>query len=206
MSVLGVLRADRIAAVVRADAVPDPRRLVDTLAAGGVRLVEFTFTTPDVLGVIAEGVGGDGFVGAGTVLTAQQANDAMDAGAQFIVTPAVLPEVADACRARGVPFMLGAFTPSEVLAASRLGSSLVKVFPSGTAGPGHIRDLRGPFPTIGLVPSGGITPANARSFLDAGAVALFAGSDLASAALVENGRYDDIRARAETFRAAVADD
>ncbi len=204
MHVLEVLRADRIAAVIRADVIPDPRRLADTLAAGGVRLVEFTFTTPHVLRVIAAGVGGDAFVGAGTVLTARQANDAVDAGAQFIVTPAVLPDVADACRARGVPFMLGAFTPSEVLAASELGSSLVKVFPAGTGGPGHIKDLRGPFPHIGLVPSGGITPANARSFLDAGAVALFAGSDLASAALVEAGRYEDIRARAETFRAAVA--
>ncbi len=206
MHVLEVLRTDRIAAVVRADVIPDPRRLADTLAAGGVRLVEFTFTTPDVLRVIAASVGGDAVVGAGTVLTAQQANDAVDAGAQFVVTPAVLPDVADACRARGVPVMLGAFTPSEVLAAHELGSSLVKVFPAGTGGPGHIKDLRGPFPHIGLVPSGGITPTNARSFLDAGAVALFAGSDLASAALVEAGRYDDIRERADLFRAAVAGD
>lgn len=205
MPVLDVLRTDRIAAVIRADRVPDPRRLADSLAAGGVRLVEFTFTTPDALAVIAAGVGGGAIVGAGTVLTALQANEAIDAGAQFVVTPAVLPEVAAACRARGVPFLLGAFTPSEVLAAHALGSSLVKVFPAATGGAGHIKDLRGPFPHIGLVPSGGVTPANARSFLDAGAVALFAGSDLASAALVEAERYDDIRARAESFRSAVSD-
>ena len=138
------------------------------------------------------------------MLTASQAHHAIDAGAEFVVTPAVLPEVADACRHRGIPFLLGAFTASEVWAAHELGSSLVKVFPAGTGGPSHIKDLRGPFPHIGLVPSGGVTPANARSFLDAGAVALFAGSDLASAALVEAERYDDIRARAESFRAAVS--
>ena len=205
MSVLDILRTDRIAAVIRADWVPNPRRLADSLAAGGVRLVEFTFTTRDALAVIAAGVGGDAIVGAGTVLTAKQAHDAINAGAQFIVTPAVLADVADVCRTRDVPFLLGAFTPSEVLAAHNLGSSLVKVFPASTGGPGHIKDLRGPFPHIGLVPSGGVTPANARSFLNAGAVALFAGSDLASAALVEAEQYDDICARAQEFRAAVSD-
>ena len=148
---------------------------------------------------------GGAIVGAGTVLTAKQAHDAINAGAQFIVTPAVLADVADVCRTRDVPFLLGAFTPSEVLAAHALGSSMVKVFPASTGGPGHIKDLRGPFPHIGLVPSGGVTPANARSFLNAGAVALFAGSDLASAALVEAEQYDDICARAQEFRAAVSD-
>lgn len=202
MHVLDVLRADRVAAVVRADRIPDPRRLADCLAAGGVRLVEFTFTTPDVLSVISDGAGGDAIVGAGTVLTGEQAHDAIDAGARFVVTPAVLPEVAEACTARGVPFMLGAFTPSEVWAAHQLGSALVKVFPAATGGPGHIKDLRGPFPRIGLAPSGGVTPATVRSFLDAGAAAVFAGSDLASAHLVESESYDEIRARAEAFRAA----
>jgi len=204
MSAVEVLRADRLAAVIRADVIPNPRRLCDTLAAAGVRLVEFTFTTSEVLEAIAAGVGGEAIVGAGTVLTGAQAQAAVDAGAQFVVTPAVLPEVAAVCRARGVPFMLGAFTPSEVLEASELGSSLVKVFPAATGGPGHIKDLRGPFPHLGLVPSGGVTPANARSFLDAGAVALFAGSDLASAALVESERYDEIAVRAEAYRAAIA--
>jgi 2-dehydro-3-deoxyphosphogluconate aldolase/(4S)-4-hydroxy-2-oxoglutarate aldolase len=203
MHALDVLRADRIAAVIRADRVPDPRRLADSLAAGGVHLVEFTFTTPDVLGVIAAGAGGDAIVGAGTVLTAAQAHDAIDAGAQFVVTPAVLPGIAEACRTRGVPFMLGAYTPSEVWAAHELGSALVKVFPAATGGPGHIKDLRGPFPHIGLVPSGGVTPETAGGFLAAGAVALFAGSDLASARLVETEQYDEIQERARSFRAAV---
>lgn len=204
MHVLDALCADRVAAVIRADRVPDPRRLADTLAEGGVRLVEFTFTTPDVLDVIAAGAGGSAIVGAGTVVTAAQANDAIDAGAQFVVTPAVLPHVAEACRTRGVPFLLGAFTPSEVWAAHELGSALVKVFPAATGGPGHIKDLRGPFPHIGLVPSGGVTPATAGGFLAAGAMAVFAGSDLASARLVETERYDEILGRAESFRAAIS--
>lgn len=204
MSAIDLLRTDRIAAVIRADRVPDPRRLADALAAGGVHLVEFTFTIPAVCDVIAAGVGGDAVIGAGTVLSAAQARDAIAAGAQFIVTPCVVPEVAAVCRMREVPFLLGAYSPGEVLAAHQLGSAAVKVFPAGTGGPGHIKNLRGPFPHIDLIPSGGITPGNARDFLAAGAMALFAGSDLVSPAMVAAQDYDRVVARAMRYTAAVA--
>jgi 2-dehydro-3-deoxyphosphogluconate aldolase/(4S)-4-hydroxy-2-oxoglutarate aldolase len=198
------LRADRAAAVIRARSVPDPRRLADTLADGGIRLVEFTFTIPQVCDVLAAAGGGPAVIGAGTVLTAADAHAAIDAGAQFIVTPAVVADVANACRDRGIPVLLGAYTPGEVLEAHRLGSAAVKLFPASTGGLAHLKSLQGPFPDIAFVPSGGVSASNAAAFLDAGAMAVFAGSDLVSATMVENERYDDILSNAKTFTAAVA--
>ncbi|MCU1670201.1 MAG: 2-dehydro-3-deoxyphosphogluconate aldolase [Blastococcus sp.] len=204
MDVPDILRTDRVAAVVRAATVPDPRRVADTLAAGGVRLVEFTFTIPGVCEVLTAAGGGAAVIGAGTVLTAVDAHAAIDAGAQFVVTPAVIPAVAAACHERGVPVLLGAYTPGEVLEAHRLGSAAVKLFPASTGGPGHLKNMRGPFPQIEFVPSGGISVANAAAFLEAGAIAVFAGSDLISPAMVEGEQYDLIARNAKAFTAAVA--
>jgi 2-dehydro-3-deoxyphosphogluconate aldolase/(4S)-4-hydroxy-2-oxoglutarate aldolase len=204
MLALDILREDRVAAVVRAASVPDPRRLANTLAEGGVRLVEFTFTIPSVCEVVSAAVGGSAVIGAGTVLTASDARAAIDAGAQFVVTPAVIAEVAAVCRERGVPVLLGAYTAGEVLAAHRLGSAAVKLFPASSGGPGHLKNLRGPFPDIDFVPSGGVSASNASAFLEAGAIAVFAGSDLVSPAMVESERYDDIASNARAFIAAVA--
>ena len=203
MTALDILRADRVAAVVRAARVPDPRRLADTLAAGGVRCVEFTFTIPHVCDILAAAAGTKATLGAGTVLSAEQAHAAIDAGAEFVVTPTVIAEVAEACHERGVPFLLGAYTASEVLAAHRLGSAAVKVFPASTGGPAYLKNLRGPFPDIPLVPSGGVTSSTAPAFLEAGAIAVFAGSDLVSPAMVENEEYDEVLRNARAFSAVV---
>lgn len=204
MDAMQTLTIDRVAAVVRAQRVPDPVRLADALAGAGIHLVEFTFTIPDVLEVIDTARASTATIGAGTVLTAQQAHSAIDAGAEFIVTPSVIPEVAAVCRDRGVPFMLGAYTPGEVLEAQRLSSASVKIFPASTGGPGHIKSLRGPFPNIPLVPSGGVTLSTAAAFLNAGAIAVFAGSDLVSPAMVENEQYDEVLTRAAGYIAAVS--
>jgi 2-dehydro-3-deoxyphosphogluconate aldolase/(4S)-4-hydroxy-2-oxoglutarate aldolase len=167
-------------------------------------LVEFTFTIPGVLDVIDTARASTATIGAGTVLTAEQAHSAIDAGASFIVTPSVISKVAKACHDRGVPCMLGAYTPGEVLKARRLGSAAVKIFPASSGGPSHIKSLCGPFPDIALVPSGGVTPSTAAAFLDAGAIAVFAGSDLLSPAMVEGEQYDEVLIRASGFVAAVA--
>lgn len=204
MDALQILARDRVAAVVRAQRIPDPVRLADTLVSGGIHLVEFTFTIPGVLEVIDAARASTATVGAGTVLTAEHAHAAIDAGASFIVTPSVIAEVAAVCRERGVPFLLGAYTPGEVLEAVRLGSAAVKIFPASTGGPGHIKSLRGPFPDVDLVPSGGVSPSTAAAFLDAGAVAVFAGSDLVSPAMVEAEQYDQMLIRAAAYVAAVA--
>ncbi|MFJ5560767.1 bifunctional 4-hydroxy-2-oxoglutarate aldolase/2-dehydro-3-deoxy-phosphogluconate aldolase [Streptomyces sp. NPDC093250] len=199
-----LLATDRLAAVVRGRRVADPAGLATALAAEGVRCVEFTFTIPGVLGVIEAAASASGaVVGAGTVLTAGDAQAAIEAGARFIVSPGLALDVVGPCRAAGVPFFLGAFTPSEVAAAAAAGAAAVKLFPAGLGGPRHLKDLRGPFPDVRFMPSGGVTPDNAADFLAAGAVALFAGSDLVPPAAVEEGDTGLVAERARVYRAAL---
>jgi 2-dehydro-3-deoxyphosphogluconate aldolase/(4S)-4-hydroxy-2-oxoglutarate aldolase len=205
-SVVSTLREDRVAAVVRGRRIADPVGLAAALAQAGIRCVEFTFTTPGILDVIKRAArAGDAVVGAGTVLTARDAQAAIDSGARFVVSPSVTLEVVQPCVDAGVPFFLGAFTPTEVVAAIAAGSAAVKLFPAGLGGPGHLKSLRGPFPDVDFVPSGGVTPQNAPAFIAAGAPAVFAGSDLVPASAAEYGDLETIAARAAAYRAALAD-
>jgi 2-dehydro-3-deoxyphosphogluconate aldolase/(4S)-4-hydroxy-2-oxoglutarate aldolase len=207
MSVLDVLRTDRVLSVVRADEIPDAAALCHALAAGGIRTVELTFTTPGVLEHLrsaADVVARSGIVlGVGTVLTADQARAAIDAGTNFLVTPGVRPEVADVAAAADVPVFLGALTPTEVATAVDLGSAAVKIFPAGGFGPKYLSDLHGPYPEVEFLPSGGITADNARAYLDAGAFAVCAGTGVVPPAQVAAGHWDDITSRAHTFVTAL---
>lgn len=204
MDVLAAIRSDRVVAVVRGRRVADPAGLAATLASAGIRGVEFTFTIPTVLEAIEAAAASGAIVGAGTVRDERQARDALGAGAQFLVSPACVPEVARVAREAGVPVFLGALTPTEVDAADKAGTSAVKLFPAGVGGPRYLRDLRGPFPDVDFVPSGGVTEDNAREFLDAGAIAVYAGSGLAPPELVEAGDHEEIGRRAHAFVAAVS--
>ncbi|MGT2462092.1 bifunctional 4-hydroxy-2-oxoglutarate aldolase/2-dehydro-3-deoxy-phosphogluconate aldolase [Sinomonas atrocyanea] len=161
-----LLAADRTLAVVRAASIPDAAALAAALRAGGVRSLELTLTTPGVLTHVRRAVeGGDGtVVGVGTVMTGDQARAAIDAGAQFLVTPGIRAEVARVAVEAGVPVCLGAMTPSEVAQALDLGSSVVKVFPARQVGPAFLKDLQGPFPGIRLLPSGGSMPPTPAAF------------------------------------------
>lgn len=207
VNVLETLRADRVLSVVRADTIPDAAELCHALSAGGIRTVELTFTTPGVLDLLrsaADAVAqSDLVVGVGTVLTADQARAAIDAGASFLVTPAVRPEVAEVAVAAGVPAFLGALTPTEVAMAVDLGSAAVKIFPAGRFGPKYLSDLHGPYPDVELLPSGGITAENARAYLDAGALAVCAGTGVVPPGRVADGDWDDITTRARTFVTAL---
>ena len=145
-------------------------------------------------------------VGAGTVRTAVDARRAVEAGARFLVTPALVPEatqIIEAGHAAGVPVILGALTPSEVATADALGADIVKIFPARAFGPRYLRDLAGPFPDISLLPSGGVNAENARDFLDAGAVAVSAGTDVVPPDAVAEARWSEITARAAAFQAAI---
>ncbi|MCW2643270.1 MAG: 2-dehydro-3-deoxyphosphogluconate aldolase [Dactylosporangium sp.] len=205
ISVLQALAVDRIAAVIRGQHVADPSGTAATLAEAGVRCVEFTFTIPGVLDVIAAAAAADGaIIGAGTVFTREQAEAAIDAGARFIVSPGLAQDIVDPCRDAGVPFFFGALTPSEVSAAVAAGSAAVKLFPAGLGGPRYLKDLRGPFPQVPFIPSGGVNPGNAADFLGAGALAVFAGSDLVPGHAVENGDLPELRTRAAHFRSAIS--
>lgn len=201
---IAILAQDRVLCIVRAPRVADATGLATALVGAGLRAVEFTFTVPGVLDAITKAAQVPGaFVGAGTVLTADQARAALDAGARYLVTPDLRPDVAEAAARAGVPVILGAFTATEVARAADLGAAAIKIFPARTAGPSHLRDLHGPFPQLRFVATGGISAQNARSFLDAGAIAVGAGSDVVTAELVAAGDHAAVADRAIAFRRAI---
>lgn len=199
MNAVQTILDDRALAVVRAPSISDPAALADALARGGIRAVELTFTTPGVLELLRIAADAGATIGAGTVLTTEQARSAIDSGAQFLVTPGLRPEVAEIASARGIPVMMGALTPTEVMNAIDLGAAAVKIFPARALGPGYFKDLLGPLPDARLVPSGGVNASNAADFLAFGAVAVTAGTDVVSPAAVESGDWAGITSRAQVF-------
>lgn len=207
--VMSALATDHVLVVVRASRLEDPIALGGALARGGIRVVELTYTTPGLPGLLARVAAEapeDVLVGAGTVTTEEQARAAVDAGARFLVTPGITPEAADIVavgHAAGAAVILGALTPSEVLAAVGLGADAVKIFPARTVGSHYLSDLHGPFPGVALIPSGGIDEDNAAEFLRAGAFAVTAGTSVVKPSDVDEARWDVITANAARFRAAL---
>ncbi|GAA1448377.1 bifunctional 4-hydroxy-2-oxoglutarate aldolase/2-dehydro-3-deoxy-phosphogluconate aldolase [Leifsonia poae] len=204
--IVDILSTDRTLAVVRAPRIDDPVALCGALVAGGIRTVEFTFTTPGVDEIIAASVAEAGttgaVIGAGTVTDTDKAETAIRAGAQFLVTPGLHEGVAAVAREAGVPVLLGALSPTEVMRAVEWGAAAVKVFPASLVGPGYLKDLRGPFPEVPFVPSGGLHAGNAAEWSAAGALAVTAGSSVVSASSIESGDWETITARAREFSAA----
>ena len=166
----------RVIAVARRLDAASAVRLADALVAGGVRVLEVTMEGGSGPAALAAARDRGIEVGAGTVLDVGDASAALEAGATFLVAPHTDPALVAWANARGVPFLPGALTPTEVLAAHRAGASAVKVFPASLGGPGHIAALRAPFPDIGLVPTGGVDAGNAAAFLAAGALAVGVGA------------------------------
>jgi 2-dehydro-3-deoxyphosphogluconate aldolase/(4S)-4-hydroxy-2-oxoglutarate aldolase len=204
MELLAELRARRALCIVRAPVIPDPVGLTEVLVEAGLPIVEFAFTTPGAARLIEQASTVDGvLMGAGTVMTVQQARDAISAGARFLLTPGIRADVAAEAARQRVPIVQGAMTPTEVAAAVDAGSAAVKVFPAARLGPGYIKDLRGPYPDTPLVVSGGIHAGNAAEYLAAGAVAATAGSGVVSPELAAESRFAEIRLRAAEFVDAV---
>ena len=201
-ALLSELVSDRVVAVLRSEAILLPTECAKCLVDTGIRCVEFTFTDDDVLASIeAAARGSEAIVGAGTVPDGPAARAAIDAGARFIVTPGLDPAVAEVAIASDVPVLLGALTPSEVTKAVELGAAAVKIFPALTGGPGHVKALLGPFPHVGLVASGGVTPETAPKYLEAGAIAVSA--SVADAASLRDGDLDAVARGGESLVAAV---
>ena len=181
------------------------RDVADGLLRGGVRAFELTLNEPEskaleALSAASRHAEGTALViGAGTVLTLDAAERAVDAGATFLVSPHVDPELIDWAAVRGIPFLPGAFTPTEILAAWRAGASAVKLFPASVASPDFVREFRGPFPHIPLLPTGGVTAEAAPDFIRAGAVAVGLGSWL-----IGDGQPAGVAERAAAVVRAVA--
>lgn len=176
--------------------------VAEALVAGGVDVVEITFTVPRadvVVARVAEQMGDRALVGAGTVLDAETARIAILAGAKFVVTPVVSLGVIELCRRYGVPVFCGAFTPTEVLTAWQAGADIVKVFPAEIGGPAHLKALRGPLPQIRLMPTGGVNLQTAAEFLRAGACALGVGGALVDERTIAAREFERITSLARQF-------
>jgi 2-dehydro-3-deoxyphosphogluconate aldolase/(4S)-4-hydroxy-2-oxoglutarate aldolase len=203
VDLLALLRERRLLAIVRGSDAEAALATVLTLASEGVGLIEVSLTSEGALDVIAQArakVGPDTVLGAGTVLTIADVHDVIAAGAEFIVTPGMADAVPAALE-RGMPAVVGALTPSEVIAASNAGAAAIKIFPaSALGGPDYLRSLRAPFPKIPFVPVGGVDEDSARRHLEYGALAVGVGNPLIGDA-ADGGDLDALRARIRTFRA-----
>ncbi|MGV9964250.1 bifunctional 4-hydroxy-2-oxoglutarate aldolase/2-dehydro-3-deoxy-phosphogluconate aldolase [Streptomyces olivaceus] len=205
MDLRAALTAHRLVAIVRGTDPDAALRTVLTLTEEGVELVEVSLTGADALRVIerARAALGPGRpLGAGTVLTTEDARAAHRAGADFAVTPGLGEGVSEA-RELGMPVLAGVMTPTDVIMARALGAAALKIFPAAQAGgPAYVKALRGPFPDEPLVPVGGVDEEAARAHLAAGATAVGVGSPLIGDA-ADGGDLDALRSRARAFRAAV---
>lgn len=170
--------ADRVIGIIRAADAAQAVEYGSRLAAAGLGSIEVSLSTPGALEAIAALSGGQALIGAGTVLDPQQAVAAIQAGARFLVTPALNVEVVRTANRHGVPIASGALTPTEILAAMEAGADLVKVFPASMSSPGALRDLLQALPHAPLVPTGGVSAATAADWLSAGAVAVGMGGEL----------------------------
>ena len=200
------VRRRKLVAAIRAPSADTARRIAEAVAAGGVAILEITFTVPDAIRVMAAlAQRSDVVVGCGTALTADQARAALDAGAKFIIAPNYNPAVARVALDAGVLYCPGAYTTNEILAAHDGGAHLIKVYPVGVAGgPAYIRVIRDPLPHIPMLAAGGTNLDNSLPFLEAGCVAIGLGAALCDPALAVAGRYDELERRARAFADLVA--
>jgi 2-dehydro-3-deoxyphosphogluconate aldolase / (4S)-4-hydroxy-2-oxoglutarate aldolase len=193
-------------AVLRA---PDPagaRRAVDALVEAGVLGIEITYSTPDAASVIADvkqSYGDEVLVGAGTLITRAQVAEAAEAGASYLVSPGLDDEVVAAMQTTGLPAMAGVLTPTEVMRGVGLGVDVMKLFPGSLGGPSYLRSLRGPFSDVPFMPTGGVSADNVGDWLAAGAIAVGAGSELASAGDISSGNFAGIREKGRRFLVAI---
>lgn len=192
----------RVLAVVRAPSPEVALEACRALVRGGIAGLEITYSTPDAPRVIRElttefasGV----IVGAGTITTEAQAQEAAEAGARFLVSPGTRENVVRAMTGTGLLTMSGAFTPTEVMAAIDCGADVVKVFPASLGGPALLKALAAPFPNVPFMPTGGVNPGNLAEWFSAGAIAVGAGGDLVPSSALASGNMERIESLARVF-------
>jgi 2-dehydro-3-deoxyphosphogluconate aldolase / (4S)-4-hydroxy-2-oxoglutarate aldolase len=198
----------KIVAVIRAENGDLLVDVAESLLAGGVEVMEVTFTVPRatrVLEKVADRIGSRILLGAGTVLDTETCRAAILAGAEFIVSPAVNVEVIELCKRYGKVVMPGALTPTEVVTAWQAGADIVKIFPSEITGPKYLKALHGPLPHVRLMPTGGVNLETAAEFLRCGACALGIGSSLVDPKVVAAGDLKKIESLARQYVQIVKD-
>jgi len=186
-------------AVIRMTDVARLMRVIEAIRAGSVECVEITMTVPgavDVIRDVSQSIGDEALIGAGTILDAETARQAIEAGADFIVGPVLDRGVIETAHRYEKVVIPGAFSPGEIVAAWRAGADIVKVFPATVLGPGYFKDLRGPLPQIRLCPTGGVTVENAGEWIKAGACCVGIGTDLLDKKAIAEDRYEVLTGKA----------
>ena len=181
-------------------------RLAEAIAEGGVTAIEITMTTPNALGVIEavdRALGDAVALGVGSVLDAETARRAVEAGARYVVSPVFKREIVAEAHRLGVPAMPGCFTPTEVLEATEAGADVVKVFPADVFGPTFFKAVLAPMPHLKMMPTGGVSLTNAGDWIRAGAVAVGVGSALLDKRAIADGDWAALTDNARTLRASV---
>ncbi len=203
-TVLAQIRTEKIIGLLAADTASQLINSARALSAGGLNSVEIAMTTPAVIGALQQAAAAlpDFRFGLGTVLDPETARNAILAGASFIVTPALRPDVITLCRRYNVAVFSGAFTPADIGAAHDAGADAAKVFPGEHFGPAYIKSLRASLPHVEMIPIGGVTPDTISEFLRVGAFAAMAGSSLLDPQAIREARWSLITERAEAFVAA----
>jgi 2-dehydro-3-deoxyphosphogluconate aldolase/(4S)-4-hydroxy-2-oxoglutarate aldolase len=173
--------------------------VVEALGSAGARAIEITTTVRDAIESIsryAEDLGDDFTLGLGTITDGKTTTSAIDAGAEFVVSPVLQEEMLEVARSRGVLAIPAAYGPTEIWHAHEMGADAVKLFPARSLGPSYVRDILGPLPAIKIIPAGGVDAENAGSYISAGAAAVFSGSSIVSDRKLLDGGPEDIEASA----------
>jgi 2-dehydro-3-deoxyphosphogluconate aldolase / (4S)-4-hydroxy-2-oxoglutarate aldolase len=195
-------------AVIRADKPEQVLPICEALVAGEITIIEITLTVPNAIDLIREArakFDQNVLVGAGTVLNADGCRTAIQVGAEFVVTPVLRPGLIAIAHDRDTPIMLGAYSPTEAWNAQEAGADFVKLFPADKLGPGYVRSLRAPMPTLRVVPTGGVDLQTVGEFLRAGCVALGVGSALLTRDIVAGSKWGELTSLAQKFVEAVTE-
>lgn len=194
--------------VLRAKSLAQGRAVVEAMIAGGITVVEVTMTVPgavDLLKDLKKEYGAKLLLGSGTVTTADQAQATIDAGAEFVVSPSLHPEVIATTKKNNKISCPGALTPTEAITAWNAGADYVKIFPcSAMGGASYLKSLLAPFPHLKIIPTGGVTLQTAESFIKAGARALGVGADLVNLAAIDAGKPETITETAQAYLKVLA--
>jgi len=200
--IISLLTRTGIIAVVRAQRQDQIAPLSEALIAGGVVAIEITLTTPNAISAIREAkqqFGERALIGVGTVLEVESCRNAIEAGAEFVVSPILRPELVPVVQAAGRPLMLGAYTPTEAQLAHEAGADFIKIFPADGLGPGYIKALRAPLPHLRIIPTGISRPEQVVEFLKAGCEAVGLGSLLVKQSILREGNWPELTRLAIEF-------
>lgn len=201
--VIGQILEIGVLPVIRANSADEARRVIEAVRAGGITTIEVTMTVPGAVNLIKDlsaDYGSELLIGAGTVLDAETARACIDAGAKFIISPALNLDTIKFCNEQEIVVMPGSLTPTEILSAWNAGADFVKVFPAGAlGGASYLKSIKAPLPQIKLIPTGGVSLKTAADFIRAGASAVGVGADLVDLHALREGRSDSITENARRY-------